>query len=77
MLFVAAEVQKIIAKVLQTCRFAVTDHPLLFCRIQCKFAVPSTGANTVSILLSIKFCCIMIFCLFFVLTNIFVTNDSL
>ena len=48
--FAVAEVQKITTNVLQTCGFAVVDHPLLFCGIcscgiECKFAVPSTGSN--------------------------------
>ena len=47
-LFAVVEMQNITAKVLQTCGFAVADHPLLFCGIygsgiECKFAVPSTG----------------------------------
>ena len=45
-LFAAAEAPKITAKTMQDCRFAVTDHPLLFCGIcgcgiERKFAMPS------------------------------------
>ena len=46
--FAIAEVQKITAKVPQTCGIAVADYPLLFCgicgcRIECKFLVHSSG----------------------------------
>ena len=41
--FAVAEVQKITANVTQTCGFAVADHQLLFCGIECKFAVPNTA----------------------------------
>ena len=47
--FAIAEVQKITANVPQTCGFAVADYSLRFCgsEIEFKFAVPTTGINTV------------------------------
>ena len=51
--FAVAEVQKVTANLSQTCGFAVAEHLLQFCGIcgcgiQCKFAVPSSGNNTLS-----------------------------
>ena len=43
--FAVAEVRKVTANLLQTCRFA--EHLLQFCGcgIECKFAVPSSEGN--------------------------------
>ena len=40
--FAVAEVRKVTANLLQTCGFAVAEHLLQFCGIECKFAVPSS-----------------------------------